>query len=50
MHTLAEKMFVFNQSKSVPVYKDQCKPYCTCHFILTRLYLYGLGTSTLLSM
>ena len=26
MHTLAEKMFVFNQSKSVPVNKDQFKP------------------------
>ena len=41
MHILAEKnVFVFNQSKSIPVNKDQFKPYYTCHFILTRIYLY----------
>ena len=28
-----KKRFVFNQSKSVPVNKDQFKPYCSCHFI-----------------
>ena len=50
MHTLADKMFVFNQSKSVPVNKDQFKPYCSCHFILTRIYLYALGTPTPLFM
>ena len=50
MHTPAEKLFVFNQSKSVPVNKDQFKPYYSCHFILTRVYLYALGTSTLLFM
>ena len=50
MRTLAEKMFVFHQSKSVPVNKDQFKPYCSCHFILTRIYLYALGTITPLFM
>ena len=50
MHTLAEKMFVFNQSKSALVNKDQFKPYYRCHFILTRTYLYALGTSTPLCM
>ena len=33
MHTLAEKkMFVFNQSKSVPVNKAQFRLYYSCHF------------------
>ena len=32
MHTLAVKMFVFNQSKSAPVNKDQFKPYYSCRF------------------
>ena len=43
-------MFVFDQSKSVPVNEDQFKPYYSCRFILTRAYLYALGTSTLLFM
>ena len=50
MHTPAEKMFVLNQSKSVSVIKDQFKPYYSCHFILTRVNLYALGTSTPLFM
>ena len=50
MHTLAEKLFVFKQSRPVPVKKDQFKPYCSCNFILTRLYLYDLVTSTQLVM
>ena len=50
MHTQAEKKFVFNQSKSVPVDKDQSKPYYSCHFILTRVYLYAQCTSTPLFM
>ena len=49
MHTLVEKMFVFNKNKSVPVIKDQFKPYYSCHF-LTRVYLYALGTSIPLFM
>ena len=40
-------MFVFNQSKSVPVNKDQLKPF---NFISTKIYLYALGTSTPLFM
>ena len=49
MHYL-KKIFVFNQSKSVPVNKDQFRPYYSncCHFILTRIYLYALGSPTLL--
>ena len=43
-------MFVFKQSKPVPVNKEQFKPYCSCNFILTRIYLYDLGTSTPLFM
>ena len=43
MYTLAEKNVCFNQSKSVPANKDQFKPYNSCHFILTRIYLYALG-------
>ena len=43
-------MFVFNQSKSVPVNKDQFKPYYSCRLILTRVYLYALGTPTSLFM
>ena len=39
-------MFVLKQSKSDAVYKDQFKPYFSWHFILTRIYLYALGTST----
>ena len=50
MHTVAEKKFAFNQSKSVPINKDQFKPYYSCRFILTRAYLYALGTSTPLFM
>ena len=46
MHTLAEKMFVFNQSISLQVNKDEFKPYYSCHFILTRIYIHALGTST----
>ena len=34
-------MFVFNQSKSVPVNKDQFKSYYSCNFILK-------GTATLM--
>ena len=37
----------FNQSKSVPVNKDQFKPYYSCKFTLTRIYLYALGTHQL---
>ena len=43
-------MFVFNQRKSVPINKDQFKPYCSCQFILTMIGLYALGTSTPLFM
>ena len=43
-------MFVFNQSKSAPVNKDQFKPYYSCHFTLTRIYLYAQDTSTPLFM
>ena len=43
-------MLVYNQSKSSPVKKDQFKPYYSCHFILTRVCLYALGTSTPLFM
>ena len=50
MHTLAEKNVCFNQCKSVLANKDQFKPYYSCHFILTRIYLYALGTSTTLFM
>ena len=50
MHTLADKMFVFNQSISVPVNKDQFKPHYSCHFILTSVYQYALGTSIRLFM
>ena len=39
-----------NQSRSVAVNKDQIKPYNGCHFILTRIYLYALDTSTPLLM
>ena len=46
MHTLAEKCLFLNQSTSAPVNKDKFKPYCTCHFISTMIYLYALGTST----
>ena len=31
MQTLADKILVFNQNKSVPVDKDQFKPYCNYH-------------------
>ena len=37
-YTSGNTMFVFNQSKSVPVNKDQFKPYCSCHFIFARIY------------
>ena len=40
----------FNQSKSVPVNKDRFKPNYSCHFILPRIYLYALDTSTPLFM
>ena len=43
MYTLAVKNVCFNQSKSVPANKYQFKPYYSCHFILTRIYLYALG-------
>ena len=43
---LLKILFVFKQNKSVPVNKDQFKPHCSCNFILTRIYLYALGTST----
>ena len=43
MYTLAEKNVCFNQRKSVPANKDQFNPYYSCHFILTRIYLYALG-------
>ena len=39
-----KKLFVFNQSKSAPVNKDQFKSYNSCHLIFTRVNLYALGT------
>ena len=43
-------MFVYNQSKFVPVNKDKFKPNYSYHFISTMIYLYALSTSTLLFM
>ena len=44
--SIYHKIYVFKQSKPVLVNKDQFKPYCSFNFILTRIYLYDLGTST----